>query len=178
MDPSIEKALALIDEATGGMSDEELNWHAEGKWSSANILEHLSRAFAGTVKGAQRLLEAGKAECRPCSLREHLFIFTVARVGYFPYGRKSPEAVVPKGLPPRQVMGDIRANLIAVDSALARAEERFGGAKIMLHPVLGPLTVREWRRFHFVHTRHHMKQIRRLRAHLAASQTETAQVRS
>jgi len=46
MDPRIERAMALIDEATDGMTDAELSWHPEGKWSSAGILEHLSRAFA------------------------------------------------------------------------------------------------------------------------------------
>lgn len=178
MDRRIEQALALIDQATDGMSDEQLSWHPEGKWSSANILEHLSRAFSGTVKGMDRLLEAGKLDCRPCTLKEHAFIFAVAHAGFFPPGRKAPEMVVPKGIPPQQAMREVRANLAAVDSALARVEQKFGAAKVLPHPVLGPLTAKEWRKFHFVHTRHHMKQIRSLRAQAGISQAKTAQIRS
>jgi hypothetical protein len=34
--------------------------------------------------------------------------------------------------------------------------------------VLGPLTIPQWRRFHLVHTQHHMKQVARLRAFSSA----------
>jgi hypothetical protein len=27
------------------------------------------------------------------------------------------------------------------------------------HPILGPLTVDQWRKFHVVHTEHHVRQI-------------------
>jgi hypothetical protein len=32
------------------------------------------------------------------------------------------------------------------------------------HPVLGPLSLRQWPRFHLAHTKHHMKQIVALKA--------------
>jgi hypothetical protein len=34
------------------------------------------------------------------------------------------------------------------------------------HPILGPLTGGQWRKFHLVHGLHHVKQIRRLRESL------------
>jgi hypothetical protein len=178
MDSPLQRALTLIDEATEGMTDEQLSWHPEGKWSSANILEHLSRAFAGTVKGFDRTLKAGKVECRTCTLREQLLILAVARVGFFPPGRKSPTAVEPQGMAPQQAMREIRANLAAVDKLSAECEQKFGPVKILVHPVLGPLTPREWRKFHFVHTRHHMKQIRELRSRAGAERAMAAQVKS
>jgi len=47
---------------------------------------------------------------------------------------------------------------------LAECERRFGKrSKLANHFILGPLTAQEWRRFHWVHTRHHMKQIARLK---------------
>jgi hypothetical protein len=30
--------------------------------------------------------------------------------------------------------------------------------------ILGPLTIRQWRKFHLIHGRHHIKQIRAIRA--------------
>ena len=50
--------------------------------------------------------------------------------------------------------------LVAMDSVLVDAEKRFGRtARILNHPVLGPLTAQQWRRFHQVHGRHHLKQV-------------------
>ena len=178
MDPQLQKALALIEEATGGVTDDQLSWHPEGKWSSANILEHLARAFSGTVKGIERTLGAGKLDCRAGTTKEQLMVLAVVRAGFFPPGRKSPPMVVPKGIPPQQAMHDIRANLGAVDVALAECEKKFGSGKILQHPVLGPLTAREWRKFHYVHTRHHMKQIRNLRSRAVEGRSRAAQVRS
>ena len=148
MDSRIERALALIDEATEGMTDDQLSWHPEGKWSSAGILEHLARAFAGTAKGFERTLKAGKVECRQCTPKERLAILAVAHAGFFPPGRKSPAAVLPQGMPPEQAMREIRANLAAVGRLSAECEQRFGAVKILVHPVLGPLTPLEWRKFH------------------------------
>jgi hypothetical protein len=52
-----------------------------------------------------------------------------------------------------------------MDQGLAECEQRFGSeVKMADHVVLGPLTIPQWRRFHLIHTRHHMKQIERLRA--------------
>jgi hypothetical protein len=63
----------------------------------------------------------------------------------------------------------IRENLAAMDQGLAECEQRFGAqVKIADHVVLGPLTIPQWRRFHWVHTRHHMKQIARLRGSSSA----------
>jgi hypothetical protein len=61
-------------------------------------------------------------------------------------------------------MQAIAKELAAMDDFITRCETRFGrSTRILDHPVLGPLTARQWRRFHWVHARHHMKQIWRLR---------------
>jgi hypothetical protein len=55
--------------------------------------------------------------------------------------------------------GDIRI-AAGADIAAAGAEQRFGArTKLANHPLLGAFTAHEWRRFHLVHTRHHVKQI-------------------
>jgi hypothetical protein len=54
--------------------------------------------------------------------------------------------------------------LAAMDELITQCETRFGrSTRILDHPVLGPLTARQWRRFHLVHAQHHAKQIWRLR---------------
>ena len=163
MDSRLQSALALIDEATNGMNDEQLSWHPEGKWSSANVLEHLSIAFSGTAKGMSRILAAGKPDCRASTPKDVLQVLLVVKLGYFPEGRKAPAGVVPKGISTQEAMRGIREKLKAVDVAITQCEQTFGNVKILTHPILGPLTACEWRKFHFIHTRHHMKQVRRLR---------------
>ncbi|HEY3972851.1 MAG TPA: DUF1569 domain-containing protein [Candidatus Sulfotelmatobacter sp.] len=47
---------------------------------------------------------------------------------------------------------------------IARCEKQQGRSRKLLdHPILGPLTGNQWRKFHLVHGLHHVKQIRRLR---------------
>jgi hypothetical protein len=51
-----------------------------------------------------------------------------------------------------------------MDELIAKWEARHGKqTRLLDHPVLGPLTARQWRKFHWVHGRHHVKQILRLR---------------
>jgi len=55
-------------------------------------------------------------------------------------------------------------------SVLEESERKFGLAvKLADHPVLGPLTVTEWRKFHYRHAHHHVKQVRALRPRLPAA---------
>jgi hypothetical protein len=51
-----------------------------------------------------------------------------------------------------------------MDAMIARCEKQQGRSRKLLdHPILGPLTGNQWRKFHLVHGLHHVKQIRRLR---------------
>jgi hypothetical protein len=84
-------------------------------------------------------------------------------VGYFPGGRTSPATAAPRGLPQEQVVSDIPVQIAKMDSTIARAERQYGSAIAVLdHPILGPLSVKQWRKFHLVHGRHHLRQIREL----------------
>jgi hypothetical protein len=52
---------------------------------------------------------------------------------------------------------------------IAECEARLGSwRKLLDHPVLGPLTAREWREFHWIHGRHHVKQILERRTEFAS----------
>ena len=164
MDPQLERALQAIGAATRGMTGERLAAHPEGKWSAAGILEHLSIAFGSTARSLEKALASGELKVSPPTLYQRGAALLVAGIGYFPPGRKAPEFTRPKGMEGETALRTIRENLVAMDSAITRCEERFGRSrKIANHPVLGPLNVPQWRKFHLVHTRHHMKQIDRLR---------------
>jgi hypothetical protein len=52
----------------------------------------------------------------------------------------------------------------SLDRKIAAAEKMFGPhCRAINHMVLGPLSAMQWRRFHLVHGRHHIKQIQAIR---------------
>ena len=57
----------------------------------------------------------------------------------------------------------VKSNLKKMDEDLAACEERFGDrVKVADHAILGPIPICEWRKFHLLHTLHHMRQVRAL----------------
>jgi len=160
MDSSLQPKLAEIEAAIAGLSEQELRAAAPDKWSIAEILEHLSITYVTSMKGVMsKVLAAGPRASRP-RLKQRVTTFLVTGIGYFPQGRQAPEFTLPKGRATSDVLADIRSALPEMDTALAECERRYGSRlKIADHPILGPLTAPQWRNFHCVHTRHHLKQI-------------------
>src|SRR5271170_448055 len=111
MHPQLQSLQDAIAAATRGMSVEDLALHAEGKWSAAEVLEHLYLTYAGTIKGCERCLGEGKTLARTPTLRDWIKSSLVIRLGHFPKGRKSPDRVLPKGMPPREVLNAISSTL-------------------------------------------------------------------
>ena len=151
------------------MSVEHLSRHPDGRWCAAEILEHLYLTYRGTVKGAERCLQEGKPLARTPTLQDRVRAAVVVGLGYMPEGRKAPERSTPRGMPAEEVVKAVGPEIAAMDDAIAKCEARFGrGTPILDHPILGPLTARQWRKFHWVHGRHHVKQIWKLRGDFPA----------
>lgn len=164
MHPTVEATWKMIARGTEGMSAEDLARHPEGKWCAAEIVEHLLMTYTATTGGLRKALAKGKPLGGRPTLKERLFQLVVLDAGYFPSGRKAPAMTIPKGLQPAEVVHAVEQALPDMDAAISECEQRYGSAvKIADHPVLGPLTAEQWRRFHLVHARHHMKQVRQLR---------------
>lgn len=164
MDSYFESLQQALASATRGMTRQELSHHPEGKWSAAEVLEHLYLTYAGTVKGFERCLQAGKPMVSSPTMKQRLRTAIVVGAGYFPQGRKAPPHACPRGTLPERVIADIGPQIAAMDEVIARCEARYGKRiKVLDHPVLGPLSTQQWRKFHWVHGKHHVKQILRLR---------------
>jgi len=131
------------------------------KWSVAEIVEHLQRAYLGTAKGFERCLEKGAPIATAPSLKQQLQGFAVVNLGYFPAGRAAPKHIIPTGeLDLLAVLNAVRRDLARLDAAAVRTREHFGRVNVVDHPILGAFSVDQWLKFHLVHTRHHEKQIR------------------
>ncbi len=160
MDSYLERLQQAIASATRGMTTDELTRHAEGKWCAAEILEHLYLTYAGTQKAFERCLKAGKPLGGVPTLKQKVAVAAVTDFGYFPKGRKSPDQVLPRGMSAEKVVAQIGPRIAAMDEVIAQCEQRYGSrVRVLDHPVLGPLTARQWRKFHLAHGRHHVKQI-------------------
>jgi hypothetical protein len=165
MHPKLAQLQEVLSQAIRGATTDELARHPEGKWSAAEILDHLNLTYIGTIKNLERCLAAGKPGATSDRKKNRWPRLLITRFGYFPGGRKSPDRVRPRGTPPEQVLAEVFANLSRMDDVISRCETHFDSRMpIADHPILGPLTAAEWRGFHATHGKHHASQIVRLRA--------------
>jgi hypothetical protein len=164
MDSHLEKLRNALESAVEGMSKEQLNWHPPGKWCAAEVLEHLYLSYTGTIKGFEKVMTGGKTLATRASMKNRVQTFVVVGFGYLPEGRKAPSNTQPRGLAAEKVRSEIGEKIGAMDAVIAECERRFGrSVRLLDHPILGPLTATEWRKFHLVHGMHHRKQILKLR---------------
>jgi hypothetical protein len=164
MDSYLERLHNAITVATKEMTPQELAQHPEGKWSSAEILEHLYLTYRGTSKGFERCWEAGKPLASSLKFKQRVVIAAVIEAGYLPSGRKAPERACPKGMPADRVLAEVARQLAQMDEWISKCESRYGKrTRLVDHPIFGPLTARQWRKFHWLHGRHHVRQIMRLK---------------
>ena len=159
--PELQRVCCELERATCDFSEEDWLWAPAEKWSCALIVEHLLLSYLSTTLGLLRAIHSGKPSATEVTLRNRIAAFVVTGIGYFPVGRPAPKQAVPKGsLPPGSLQKVVNA-VTVMDTRLLDAERRFGSnAKVLDHPILGPLTAKQWRRFHYVHTMHHLKQIK------------------
>jgi len=161
MDSYLEKLRQELEKTMTVAHPAHSDKRADGKWNSAQVLEHLYLTYHNTNKGIAKCLEKGAPLGTQVTLKHRLSTLLVVNAGYFPGGRKSPERAVPKGMPSDQVLREIIPEILKMDEGFAECERKFGAdARVLDHPVLGPFTVGQWRKFHWVHGRHHARQIR------------------
>src|SRR6266853_4219510 len=98
MDTRLEKLMAALGSAVEGMSSQQMTCSLPGKWCAAQVLEHLYLTYTGTIKGFERLLEAGQPTATAASVKDRWRSLVVVGLGYLPTGRKAPRVAEPRGL--------------------------------------------------------------------------------
>ena len=163
MAPDMENLRQEVEASISGLTGEQLSWHPPGKWSAAEVLEHLFLTYTGTIKGFDRF-ETSQQPRTAATWRQRRSKLAVVALGYMPPGREAPTFARPRGLPVEKVLSEIGPKIAEMDEVIRRSERKYGTrAKLLEHVFLGPLTGPEWRKFHLVHGRHHLKQVRELR---------------
>jgi hypothetical protein len=176
MHPVLEQTYSVLSDQLNGLDVAATQMRPVGDaltWNIQEVLEHLLATYLVCWTSLEeRLAKARPLVCErffPTRLRQWLVI----DLGYFPPGRKAPEAVLPRvvSLAPQEGAGlqeAARAAISTLDEALERVYAVYPSEPVVTHMVLGPLTVRQWRKFHRVHARHHAKQMARVRAAIAS----------
>jgi hypothetical protein len=162
MDAWLERLRQEIAGATTGLDDAAWRRAPQGRWNSAQIVEHLGRSYGTTAKMLEvSLASGGPPDIRPAKLQEKLLRGLIVTLGVFPTGAKAPAMVMPTGQDGPAALKRALENLERMDIALATAEQRWGTGAVAMHFRLGPMKAEEWRKFHYVHGCNHVKQMRK-----------------
>jgi len=163
VDTHLKRLQDEIHLLTTSLTAEELSWHPPGKWSAREILEHLYLTYTGTTRGFSRVLASGGSRKRQ-SWKQRAATFLVLEFGYFPNGIQAPAFSRPGRMPLEKIVSEIGMKLAEMDAVLAECASKVGlNAKAMDHPLMGPFSIVQWRKFHLRHGLHHLKQIERLK---------------
>jgi len=134
-------------------------------WSIQQIVEHLLLTHESTAATFETRVQKGTPTQASASLQQRAAQFVVTTLGIFPKGRLAPERVMPpdptvRPLSAIELNARIAEVLFPMDAAMTQAEQLFGLKKRSVsHAILGPMSVYQWRFFHFVHGEHHLRQI-------------------
>lgn len=163
MDVWLDRVRNEIEEITRGLRDSEWSRAPKDRWSSAQIMEHLGRSYGTTAKMLElNMGVGGPPVVRAAKIQERLKKLLVVNLGVHPEGAKAPAMVIPTGDSGPVARERALQNLERMDIAIAAAVERWGSEQpIAMHPILGPLNPWQWRKFHYVHSHHHLLQIQK-----------------
>ena len=145
-----------------GRPDADWQKAPAGKWTPAQIVEHLALALEGCADGFEKRRARDPMQRRPASVRERVGRVCIIHLGWFPPLQRAPSMTVPAPHVDRAAAeahfrrGVERTEELARLLLPARASDLF-----VKHPRMGDLTFPEWMEFHVIHARHHAGQIKR-----------------
>jgi len=142
-------------------SDSEWQRGPAGKWTPAQIVEHLALGLALSAETFTARRNHAPMARRPRTPAEKIAKLLIFGFRWFPPGRKSPERTTP----PAQIdRASAEAHFLAAIEAWDQVDRALLPERradlFVKHPRMGDLTVEEWMRFHVIHARHHARQIR------------------
>jgi len=169
MDRYLSRLQQELAAAISGLTPGQMSWRPPGKWCTAEVLEHLYLTYTGTIKGFQKVSAANHPVCSKSSIVQFAGRLLVFGFSYLPSGRTAPVTARPRGLPRETILAEIDGKIAEMGQIISKCENTLGRGPLLNHPILGPLTALQWRKFHLIHGRHHIKQIRFLRQNAVLS---------
>jgi hypothetical protein len=136
-------------------------------WSVQQNVVHLVLTYRSTVQLLERCLAQGPPPSDRLAIGQMAPRLLVIGLGIFPRGARAPRHVHPDRLAlPAKSGADLivllREEMAHMDARLAECETKFGASALESHFAFGPLTARQWRRFHALHGQLHLRQVKSL----------------
>ena len=70
MHPKFVRLRRTLSDAIAGMDIDDLCRHPEGKWSTAEILDHLNLTYLGTIRNLERRIAEGKRALKAIAVKD------------------------------------------------------------------------------------------------------------
>jgi hypothetical protein len=161
-----------LERSLAGLSDQQTQLRPlldARRWHIQQIVGHLLLTYALTITAMDTQITKARRTQACLSPAQRLWQFVVLRLGWLPRQRKAPAITTPdpNAAPADgdQLRAALASALTAMDARITTAEQLFGRRRRSVrHMILGPLSLNQWRRFHLVHGRHHIRQIAAIRA--------------
>ena len=166
MHPVLKVELHRLADTVRGLSLEEAQVHplpGIGRWSAQEIVEHLILSYKFTSEEVKKRLDKGQSPRRRRGILEIFLRLQTLGLGNMTTGVPSMLRLKPKAYTPcagPELAERFLAAGEEMDAVLAEARRKFGIQACGEHPMYGVLRVDEWRRYHAVHARHHMGQLK------------------
>jgi hypothetical protein len=166
----LERVICQIESEAGGLDAETAQLHPKDLaylWSAHQVIEHLVLGYRVTSVALESRLTKGRLS-RHRKKRTWLqwsLQLMILTFGSWPKGLPAPEEATPVAdsvgaLDGRRLVALVRKEAGVMDSLLDQCRRKFAMERIATHPLLGPLRVDQWRRYHVVHGYHHLEQLR------------------
>jgi hypothetical protein len=154
-----------------GLSDEQQVFRASpGRWSVAEIVEHLSMVEASVARLLVSLL--GKAEAAGHAREAGAAFAPVSIAGFVEQSRaqkyNAPESARPTGVPLAESVARLRETRAGLHNLRPRFESVDCAAVRFPHPAFGPLDLYQWLAFLGAHDARHLAQINALKETMKA----------
>jgi hypothetical protein len=164
----LERVVCQIADELSGSDAETTQIHPCGlkyKWNAQQVIEHLVLGYRETTRQMEARLSKGH---RPRKIDrtwlQWVLQLMILSFGKLPSGVPAMDETMPASgqfaaMSGRQLDELLRQEAEAMDTALDRCRRKFGMERVAHHPLLGPLRVDQWRRYHVVHGLHHLAQL-------------------
>jgi hypothetical protein len=172
MHPDLKLLQTELEQSLAGLNDRQTQLRPmldSRRWNIQQIVGHLLLTYSSTITAMDTQIAKQARTRSRASFGQRIGQFVVLRLCWFPPRRKAPAITTP-ALEADAASGSALSNAIAerlsmMDGRIADAEHLFGvRCRAIRHMILGPLSLPQWRRFHLIHGRHHIRQIAAIRA--------------
>jgi hypothetical protein len=151
----------------------------ERLWSAQELIEHLVLTCRSSSRVLQKRLDRREPTGDRSTPAQWLLQMVMLSFGQMPRGVPAQTFALPGQLHWPSTSGSelielLRQDLDPMDALLDLSRHHFGLQRVASHYVLGPLRPDQWRRFHVIHMRHHLGQLRRIESSVSESAAPVA----